>query len=116
MANFPEGIEAELVLTFAAYTMLPPVLSTATEYAVAPVDAFQLSVGVRVVTVVPGDVDAPGVRPFGVDGAVGTFTVKYTPVEGLLAPLALDAETDQIYSAPLVRVEVVTEVEETVLV
>jgi hypothetical protein len=42
---------------------------------VAPAEAFQVSVGVRVVTVVPGDEDPPGDRPVGVAGTVVTFTV-----------------------------------------
>ena len=59
----------------------------------APVDAFQVSVGVRVVTVVPGGDAPPGVNPVGVGGALVTLTVKYTGVEVGLLPAELEAAT-----------------------
>jgi hypothetical protein len=78
-------------------TTVAPVdtFSTATEYCVAPDDALQLKVGVRVFTVEPGGEEPPGDRPVGVGGAVATLTVKYTPVEGVLVPAESEADTLQ---------------------
>ena len=73
--------------------MPPPTFETTTEYAVAPCEAFQERVGVRVFTVVPGCEEPPGDRPVGVAGAVGTLTVKYTTAEGTLFPAELEAPT-----------------------
>jgi hypothetical protein len=83
----------EFVDTFCDSTTPPPTCDTATEYAVAPDEAFQVSVGVNVVTVAPGVEEPPGDKPVGVAGAVVTFTVKYTTAEVALDPAELEAET-----------------------
>ena len=70
-------------------------VDTWTWYEVAPDDAFQLSVGVKVLTVVPGCEAPPGDRPVGTGGAepqifAGTDTLM---VLESVAPVALVART-----------------------
>jgi len=70
------GQLTEFVVTFCDTTVPPPTCVTTTEYAVAPGETFQVRVGVRVVTVVPGGEAAPGDNPVGTAGADGVATLK----------------------------------------
>jgi hypothetical protein len=82
------------VATVCVNTVAPAdTLTTATEYCVAPDEALQLSVGVRVLTVVPGGEEPPGDKPVGVAGAVATLIVKYTTAEVPLDPAEFEADT-----------------------
>jgi hypothetical protein len=68
---------------------------TETEYAVAPEETFQVSVGVNVLTVGPGGELPPGDSPVGVGGIAVTPTVKYTIAEVGLEPAEFEADTAQ---------------------
>jgi len=78
----------------------PPTCTTETEYAVAPADAVQLSVGVSVATVVPGCGVSPGDKPAGVAGADSRLTVKNTAGDVALEPTEFEADTDQLQVSP----------------
>jgi hypothetical protein len=69
-------------------------------YLVAPAEANQTNVGVRLVSVGPGLVLLPGASSVGAAGTVATLTVKYTTDEVALEPAELEAETAQKYVAP----------------
>jgi hypothetical protein len=84
-----------LVVTFWAQTAPPFNCETATEYAVAPLEAFQPKVGVSVVTVGPGDEVLPGESPAGVGGTAAEFTVKYMIAAVVLDPAEFEADTVQ---------------------
>ena len=79
----------------------------------APEEAFQVRVGVRVATVVPGGELPPGDRPVGVAGGIMTLTVKYTTDEVALDPAELEADTAHMYVAPFCSVGQVTELVDT---
>src|ERR1035437_8075920 len=74
----------EVVNTFCTRIVAPVgYASMTTVYPVAPGDAFQLRVGVKVLTVTPGGAGLPGDNPVGTDG-VGTLagdTLKLTGFE-----------------------------------
>jgi hypothetical protein len=71
------GQITEFVVTFCASTVPPLSCDTETEYAVAPEETFQVSVGVNVLTVGPGGELPPGDSPVGVGGVPEmVFTVK----------------------------------------
>jgi hypothetical protein len=77
----------DVVETVCVKTVAPlDTFNTATVYCVAPEDALQVSVGVSVVTVVPGCEDPPGDKPVGVAGAVAHAEVVKDASEPLLVP------------------------------
>src|SRR5579864_4059789 len=87
-----------------AHTTPPFNCDMATEYAVAPVEAFQLRVGLSVVTVTPGGEVPPGESPVGVGGTDAMLTIKYRSLLQLLHPALLNARMFQRYFTPLCRV------------
>ncbi len=71
-------------MTLAPYTTPPFSSEIAAEYAVAPVEVFQLKVGVSVVTVGPGDAVLPGESPVGISGTAAETVTSWAPDEQVL--------------------------------
>jgi hypothetical protein len=89
-----------VAVTFCEKTRTPLFFHTWAVYEVAPVEALQSRVGVRVVTVVPGDGIPPGARGVGLAGVVNEACVvnvhwpEYGPTMSV-APELLKACTSQ---------------------
>jgi hypothetical protein len=76
----------EVVAMFCTRTAGPVEMSKMTTvYPVAPGDAFQLKIGVRVLTVTPGGTALPGDNPVGAGGA-GTLTGETLKLIGFELP------------------------------
>jgi hypothetical protein len=102
MTEVVEMLCARTAAPFALFTM-------ATAYPVAPGDAFQLNVGVRVLTVATNGTTLPGDNPVGAAG-IATFDGKTLRSTGFELPppgdglLTITAKFPAVARSPVLRV------------